>query len=94
MRLIKLCAECGYYDWKKHGCAIGATDPGEARDPFYKDCPLPEGIVVVHGHFNYFGGRLVCSECGGTTALQYMSPPHYCPNCGAKMDGGAKNDDP
>ena len=31
----------------------------------------------------------VCSECSFEN-----SPWNYCPNCGAKMDGGDGNDDP
>ena len=40
-------------------------------------------------------GILQCSECG-RSALQNGAeedvPSSYCPNCGAKMDGGVEND--
>lgn len=31
-----------------------------------------------------------CSECGET--LEWRAYPNYCPNCGARMDGGADDD--
>ena len=31
-----------------------------------------------------------CSECG-KTIKEPLWKPNYCPNCGAKMDGGAEN---
>ena len=38
-----------------------------------------------------FGGYVNCSECNATPLLdgerEYVETP-YCPNCGAKMDGG------
>lgn len=34
-------------------------------------------------------GVIKCSECGCSFNLVGMFT-HYCPNCGAKMDGGAK----
>lgn len=34
----------------------------------------------------------MCSHCGKTTAHKYkVMYGNYCPNCGAKMDGGADN---
>ena len=58
---------------------------------------------VRHGHWYNRGGRFRCSACdnkallkdiGGTGGWsheyeQQKSP--YCPNCGAKMDGGDLN---
>lgn len=38
--------------------------------------------VGVNGHITAYHG---CSACG----CVFKSPSHYCPNCGAKMDGGA-----
>ena len=38
---IGCCGECPFYSMKKHKCQRGAADDGEARDRFYRDCPLP-----------------------------------------------------
>lgn len=65
------------------------------------DClPAADVAPVKHGHWYNRGGRFRCSVCdnkallkdiGGTGGWsheyeQQKSP--YCPNCGAKMDGG------
>lgn len=62
-----------------------------------EDAPAADVAPVVHGrwipHDRVFGDDfLVCSKC------QFVSEDrstrryyHYCPNCGAKMDGGNEN---
>ena len=61
---------------------------------------IPEADVapVVHGHWTEKkpsgGGGIwdyyfVCSVCGGNTPNKaYVIAPNFCPDCGAKMDGG------
>ena len=47
-------------------------------------------VPVVHGRWNNMDGyktRKVCSECGWDVP-EYGKFYSYCPNCGAKMDGG------
>lgn len=49
------------------------------RDGFQEFLWLPDRIVGY-----------ICSNCGGE-AIEYVDDyflPDYCPNCGAKMDGG------
>ena len=67
------------------------------------DIPAADVAPVKHGHWYNRGGRFRCSVCdnkallkdiGGTGGWsheyeQQKSP--YCPNCGAKMDGGDLN---
>ncbi len=69
----------------------------------YDDCveailkaPAADVVPVVHGWWN---ATETCSLCGeksteglDATTWNYWLP-NYCPNCGAKMDGGAINDD-
>ena len=49
---------------------------------------------VRHGRWIDKGEYAVCTECGGRSGTQYdgveLIPlmTQYCPNCGAKMDGG------
>lgn len=60
-------------------------------------CMLPaENVAPVrHGRWIDKGGYAVCMECGGRSGIQYdgVEPiplmTQFCPNCGAKMDGGA-----
>lgn len=47
---------------------------------------------VVHGRWiEDESGIIICPECkrGYNLIAKYN---HYCPNCGAKMDGGATDD--
>ena len=44
MKGIKLCGECGNYDYKKHKCKIGCNDDSNAQSSFYGDCPLPDVV--------------------------------------------------
>ena len=52
--------------------------------------PAVDAVPVVHGRWNNMDGyktRKVCSECGWDVP-EYGKFYSYCPNCGAKMDGG------
>lgn len=52
MKGITLCADCAYYDLKKHKCNRGATvDPDISKGQdvrFYVDCPLDDVEPVQH----------------------------------------------
>lgn len=52
MKGITLCADCAYYDLKKHKCNRGATvDPDMSKGQdvrFYVDCPLDDVEPVRH----------------------------------------------
>ena len=53
--------------------------------------PAADVAPVVHGRWGDDGsGIIICSECGRGYSLipRYT---HYCPNCGAKMDGGDRD---
>lgn len=43
---------------------------------------------VVHGRWKH-GNCTLCGLYVGETTSRYF---HYCPNCGAKMDGGNKHE--
>lgn len=52
--------------------------------------PTVDAVPVVHGRWNNMDGyktQKVCSECGWDVP-EYGKFYSYCPNCGAKMDGG------
>ena len=99
MKGIRICAECANYSTKKHRCTLGASKEDDPRNPFYDDCPLPEVAPVKPGRWEPVGklsiGLLTepmqfykCSACGSGE----FSQTNFCPNCGAKMDGGNGHD--
>lgn len=54
-----------------------------------REAPTIDVAPVVHGrwimHDDEFGLTCECSACH----IETMGDGNYCPNCGAKMDGGA-----
>ncbi len=55
--------------------------------------PTVDAVPVVHGRWDNMDGyktRKVCSECGWDVP-EYGKFYSYCPNCGAKMDGGCSD---
>jgi len=74
----------------EEGGAIGYVVDSEV----IRRLPTVDAVEVVHGRWifkhnpitdpkKYFI-RIVCSECN----LHTGQKSNYCPNCGAKMDGG------
>ena len=59
--------------------------------------PAADVAPVVHGRWIEDGSLIItCSECkrGYNLIAKYTHQQpcsYYCPNCGAKMDGGAEN---
>nr|DAR57872.1 MAG TPA: PROTEIN/RNA Complex, archaeal, ribosomal, 50S, protein.0A [Caudoviricetes sp.] len=52
-----------------------------------KTAPAADVAPVAHGHRVDDGGFYArCSQCDGVLPLCV----NFCPNCGAKMDGGAE----
>ena len=62
---------------------------------------MPKGIIadvapVRHGKWKTNSDRpdtLICSICKCGFDMWKHDPHNYCPNCGAKMDGGADSGD-
>lgn len=70
---------------------IGIADLCDLKE-LLKDVPTVDAVEVVHGRWvtEYWKSGYIkkcsCSECGNHPKDAY-SPPNYCDNCGAKMDG-------
>lgn len=66
------------------------------------DAPAADVAPVVHGRWEdsideWFGTDVyTCSKCRESYVLVEGTPKenlwHFCPNCGAKMDGGVDNE--
>ena len=59
-----------------------------------RDVPTADVVPVVHGKWiesaNFDTGFWVCSKCRfASEAIAAHKLYGYCPNCGARMDGGA-----
>lgn len=54
-----------------------------------QNIPAADVVEVVHGKWDdsLDGITPYCSICGRSHKLMVRTP-NYCPNCGAKMDGG------
>lgn len=79
---------------RKEGSTLLTPDEfAEYLDEF----PAADVVPVVHGKWiesaNFDTGFWVCSKCRFVSeAIAAHKLYGYCPNCGAKMDGGADNE--
>lgn len=57
--------------------------------------PVADVVPVVHGHWIEDHDYLKCPECSVMVKYDFtffdIGNWDYCPNCGAKMDGGDEN---
>ena len=56
--------------------------------------PAADVAPVRHGRWGTHSDRpdsLICSVCNCGFDMWKHDPHNYCPNCGAKMDGGVGN---
>lgn len=81
--------------------AQGATDLFDAFDSAIENATTVDAAPVVHDEWDvieddYCGMiALKCSECNEEFWFEdevSLERYHYCPNCGAKMDGGVSSD--
>ena len=80
------CVGCNSY----HGVRCRACGTGDAID-MIEDAPAADVAPVVHGEWEIVVGSngkeyMVCTCCRVSQDLTGVFT--YCPNCGAKMDGG------
>lgn len=73
------------------------ADGWNAAVKILKEAPAADVQEIKHGEWKlcYEDWRMQiagdeCSACGFQHYGTCISHYHYCPNCGAKMDGGAK----
>ena len=85
------CKPCKAEGKDYNGCRCRACWVDDMLDDI--DCFQPAADVapVRHGRWiiDSAGGKIACSDCR-CIYLGYNGglPPNYCPNCGAKLDGG------
>ena len=79
------CAGCNSYN----GVRCRACGTGDAID-IIDDFPAADVDHVRHGRWIYdHWCEFKCSVCGEfSNSKPYRGKENYCPNCGAKMDGG------
>ena len=55
------------------------------------DTPTADVVEVKHGEWIYdHWCEFKCSICGHWSQTEPRGKEKYCPNCGARMDGGGK----
>ena len=92
MRRIKEihCAECdSYHGVRCRACWVDDTLDYIDSEPAADVAPVRHGRWIEHKHFHhdhYIDSTYECSECKAEEPLT----SDYCPNCGAKMGGGAE----
>lgn len=74
---VGYCEAC--HHWSKEGCRV------------ILEAPTVDAVAVVHGKWHidksFMPFICTCSECGAVYDIDGAFEWHYCPICGAKMDG-------
>jgi hypothetical protein len=78
------CEECGFFERRECFRFENATNLYNAG---YRKQSEGEWISNELGGYQY---AFHCSECGWVDGYPFNDRHKYCPNCGAKMKGGAE----
>ena len=92
-RLIDADKLKAHYAWWKGGSREMTMDEAKSDFDTIVDLqPTIDAEPIKHGRWIEIGRPWYeCSECGERTAVVNLNGEvvwNYCPNCGAKMDGG------
>lgn len=86
--LEKVCENCccDFEECKRDGFCMDYTN--------IEQLPTVEAVEVVHGRWHKPTpcSQEFCTNCGLTPKTNFGWLPPYCPNCGAKMDGGNEDE--
>ena len=93
--IYRVIAGHSYYHGDRILAALSCIAEGKEVNPVRSADVVP----VVHGRWLHSGYTdhlevVKCSECNheAFAISLYVCDGNYCPNCGARMDGGADND--
>lgn len=77
-----------YYNSASNQYLVGRCDGLDIAAGLLRVAPAADVAPVVHAQWIEDGsGIIICPECKRGYNL-HAKHTHYCPNCGAKMDGG------
>ena len=90
----RYCKPCKAEGKDHNGCWCRACWVDDMLDEV--DCFQPADVApVVHGRWRYCGFLQECQACGEIYSVHGGNSGkswNFCPNCGAKMNGGNDND--
>ena len=75
-------------DVESISCFYGSECRIEDVQEWLDEQPTADVVEVKHGEWVKNGKTRTCSCCGYFYINVDMEDDNYCPNCGAKMDGG------
>lgn len=89
--------KCGWYNTVNGKSICAARKDELAAIPAADVAPVVHGRWDDSGRYTFPSGDTAvrCTNCGcALTEIEYhLNNWNYCPNCGAKMDGGADHED-
>lgn len=78
-----------YYNSASNQYLVGRCDGLDIAAGLLRVAPAADVAPVVHGRWvSKNEWTFVCSNCDYVDAYPFDDRYNYCPNCGAKMDGG------
>lgn len=86
--------DCDEYYWVATKYPHGMYDPEDIVSSI-ENTPTIDAVEVVHGTWESYPSHLYrrCSACKVEYDVQRFNVrARYCPNCGAKMDGGLNHE--